>query len=436
MVKLTNDTLKSAMPEPGKRLELRDDQEPGLTFRVTDKGVRSWSIRYRNAAGEHRRKLIGPYPAISLAKARDEARKIKGSVAGGADVVASERLSRAEERRRRLNTLNGLSDAYFDDCALGTHRSNAKAKKPDTIKEERRIYDSLVKKEFGSQPIASITRAEIQAFVSKLSKKVKSNGRIALNVIRQLLAYAVRNGVIETNPAHDIAVQVPDPRDTVLSDSDMKRFWSACKHPSTVEDLQMSLLMGVALRMAAVTLQRGGSIIGMEWSEIDREGRTWLIPAHRMKHGRQHLVPLSDAALELLDEAAEALPKDQQSQYVFPSPRGKGEDKPMDRRAFTRAMKRLTDKLEMDRATPHDLRRTGATNLTSERIGIPRFIVSQVLAHSSDTGGAAAVTGRHYDRNDYLTDKRRALDAWAALLTEIVSGQKRPDNVEQMKKKA
>ncbi|NSZ00534.1 tyrosine-type recombinase/integrase [Agrobacterium tumefaciens] len=436
MVKLTNDTLKSAMPEPGKRLELRDDQEPGLTFRVTDKGVRSWSIRYRNAAGEHRRKLIGPYPAISLAKARDEARKIKGSVAGGADVVATERLTRAEERRRHLNTMNGLSDAYFDDCALGTHRSNAKPKKPDTIKEERRIYDSLVKKEFGSQPIASITRAEIQAFVSKQSRKVKSNGRISLNVIRQLLAYAVRNGVIETNPAHDIAVQVPDARDTVLSDSDMKRFWSACKHPGAVEDLQMSLLMGVALRMAAVTLQRGGSIIGMEWSEIDRAGRTWLIPAHRMKHGRQHLVPLSDAALELLDEAAEALPKDQQSQYVFPSPRGKGEDKPMDRRAFTRAMKRLTDKLEMDRATPHDLRRTGATNLTSERIGIPRFIVSQVLAHSSDTGGAAAVTGRHYDRNDYLSDKRRALDAWAALLTEIVSGQKRPDNVEQMKRKA
>lgn len=75
--------------------------------------------------------------------------------------------------------------------------------------------------------------------------------------------------------------------------------------------------------------------------------------------------------------------------------------------------------LKLPSATPHDLRRTGATNLTSERLGIPRFIVSQVLAHAGDTGGAAAVTGLHYDRNDYLAEKRKALLAWARLLQAI-----------------
>ena len=145
-------------------------------------------------------------------------------------------------------------------------------------------------------------------------------------------------------------------------------------------------------------------------------------------------MPLSDAAIDLLDETTEALSEGVNSQYVFPSPRGKGEDKPMDRRAFSRAMNRLIAKLEMTRSTPHDLRRTGATNLTSERIGIPRFIVSQVLAHSSDTGGAAAVTRRHYDRNDYLSEKRRALDAWAALLIEIVSTKPKVNNVLEMKR--
>lgn len=76
--------------------------------------------------------------------------------------------------------------------------------------------------------------------------------------------------------------------------------------------------------------------------------------------------------------------------------------------------------LELPPATPHDLRRTGATNLTSERAGVPPFLVSQVLGHAGDTGGAAAVTGRHYDLNDYLVEKRRALDAWEELLTAIV----------------
>ena len=431
MAKLTNDMLKNAVPEAGKRLEMRDDQEPGLTFRVTEKGVRSWSIRYRNASGEHRRKLIGPYPSVSLAKAREEARKIKGSVASGSDVVATERLSKTEEKRKRLNTLEGLADAYFEDAALGTHRANAKAKRESTIAEEKRIYEKLVKPEFGKEPIASITHAEIQAFVTKQTKKAKSNGRHCRNILRQMMSYAVRNRIIQFNPAHDIAVVMPAARERVLNDAEMKAFWTACVHPQTVDDLSLSINMGIALRMAAVTLQRGGEVIGMTWAEIDREARTWLIPAERMKGGKAHLVPLSDLAISLLDEAQAVLKTHQQSDFVFASPRSE-DDQPMDRGAFSRAMNRIIKALDLPGATPHDLRRTGATNLTGERVGIPRFIVSQVIAHAGDTGGAAAVTGRHYDRNDYLPEKRRALDAWAALLEEITEGKARASNVISM----
>ncbi len=83
----------------------------------------------------------------------------------------------------------------------------------------------------------------------------------------------------------------------------------------------------------------------------------------------------------------------------------------------------MTNVLRIPDATPHDFRRTGATNITSERIGIPRFIVSRVLNQISDTGGAAAVTGV-YDRNEYLPEKRRALTAWSGLLQEIISESK------------
>lgn len=425
MTKLTNDLLKNSLPEAGKRLELRDDQEPGLTFRVTDKGVRSWSIRYRNAAGEHRRKLIGPFPAISLAKAREEARKIKGTVAGGSDVVAAERLSKAEEKRKRLSTFAGLAEAYFEDAEIGTHRSNAKPKRASTIAEEKRIYEKLVKPEFGEEPLTSITRAEIQTFVTKQTRKASSNGRHCRNIIRQIMSYALRAGLIEANPAHDIAVVQPEARERVITDVELKAIWKACERPQDVDKLAMSSEMGIAIRMAAATLQRGGEVIGMEWREIDRNAKTWLIPAVRMKGKRPHLVPLSALAIELLDEAREKIDG---KRYVFESSRTE-EERPMDRRALSRAMNRVVTALKIDDATPHDLRRTGATNLTSERVGIPRFIVSQVIAHAGDTGGAAAVTGRHYDMNDYLPEKRRALDAWAALLTEIVTGQERADNV-------
>ena len=123
---------------------------------------------------------------------------------------------------------------------------------------------------------------------------------------------------------------------------------------------------------------------------------------------------LGEHPLSLLDEARHTIGGEA---FVFQSPRT---DTHLERRAFTRAMKRITDAIGIANATPHDLRRTGATMMTGEALGIPRFVVSQILAHAGDTGGAAAITGKHYDLNDYLGEKRRGLDAWARALTVMM----------------
>ena len=114
------------------------------------------------------------------------------------------------------------------------------------------------------------------------------------------------------------------------------------------------------------------------------------------------------------------------SGYAFPSPK-KGAH-PIDRHAITHSMAKITARVGLTDARPHDFRRTGSTNITGERIGIPRLIVSRVLDQISDTGGAAAVTGV-YDRNEYLPEKRRALDDWAGLIDQTVTGVDRPRNV-------
>jgi len=182
--------------------------------------------------------------------------------------------------------------------------------------------------------------------------------------------------------------------------------------------------VAIAIRLAAVTLQRRSEVVGIHTREIDRGNRTWSIPGERTKNHRTHMVPLSDLALELVDTALAAVGSE--SGFLFPSPRDR--ERTIQPNALTFAFARLAAHVGIKDARPHDLRRTGATNITSERIGIPRFIVSRVLNQMSDRGGAAAVTGV-YDRNDYLPEKRRALDAWAALLTELVFGQVRPSNV-------
>lgn len=158
--------------------------------------------------------------------------------------------------------------------------------------------------------------------------------------------------------------------------------------------------------------------------KFDRDHRIWVIPGSRTKNHQTHAVPLSDKAIELIDLALTI--RTDESEFVFPSPRN--HDKPIKPAAMTRAFGRMKKALKLGDIRIHDSRRTGATNLTSELLGFPRFTVSKILNHTSDSGGAAAVTGI-YDQNEYLPEKRRALEAWAVLLQGIVSGKKAGDNV-------
>lgn len=433
MVKLTPQILKSAQPEPGKRLELRDDDEPGLIFRVTETGARSWSVRYRTVAGQQRRQQLGAFPAIGLSKARELAKVQKGAVATGKDPVAAKRAEQKREAQKRLRTFDGLADAYFTAAALGLHKPNARRPKgANTMKEERRIYDQLIAKPLGKKSIEDIKRPDIQAFADSQTKIAKSNGRHCRNVLRQLLSYAVWKELLDHNPAHNIGVVEAGKRDRLLKPAEIKSLWGALERPQDIAGLSLSPEMALALQFALVTLQRGGEVVSAAWREIDLDDRVWTIPAARMKARKTHLVPLSQLAVGLLERAQSLIGGEV---YVFQSPRSGDEDPlPLDRHSFSRAMGRVVDKLKIEHATPHDFRRAGVSNMTSERLGIPRFIASQVIAHGSDTGGAAAVTGDHYDMNDYLPEKRRALDAWADLLSTICNGTPMPGNVVPLRK--
>jgi integrase len=141
------------------------------------------------------------------------------------------------------------------------------------------------------------------------------------------------------------------------------------------------------------------------------------------------LVPLPPRAIDLVKEAMilSTPTKGDPEEPVFPSPRDRA--KTMRPDSITHAMVNMIAALGLPHASPHDLRRTGATALTSERIGVAPFVRSQVLAHRSDAGGGAVVSMTHYDVNTYVTEKRRALAAWEDLLLEIVGERCRTLNV-------
>jgi integrase len=160
----------------------------------------------------------------------------------------------------------------------------------------------------------------------------------------------------------------------------------------------------------------------MRADELDLERGVWVIPAERAKNGRAHSVPLPPASVTLLRSALK-LKSRGKSAFVFPSPRDKGASIHPD--ALTRAMGGAMKALGFPLAGPHDLRRTGASRLASERIGVAPFVISQVLNHITDAGGGSATTRRHYNVHLYATEKRRALEAWESLLLETV-GEKLP----------
>ena len=427
----TDAGVRAVKPDPERQIDYPVDGSRGLALRVTPAGAKTWTLRYRTAEGEQRRQTIGPYPEISFADARTAAQIALGAVAGGADPAKAKRAEKAAAKARKLSTLADLVESYFDAAEKGKHRRNAGPKRATTLADERSYFDRFINPRLGNRPIAEVTRAEVQRLIDDIEIKSPAGARITRNVIRQAFNYAITQEAADRNPAALINVKRWTDRERVLDDGELRTIWTACLGSQVIDGLDVAPGTALALRLAMVTLQRGGEVCGIHAREIDLPGRQWIIPGERTKNHKTHAVPLSDLALEILADAfALAMGKrsDQWSGYAFPSPRdGK---KSITRRALSRAMQKLcaNKAVRVSDATPHDFRRTGSTNITGERIGIPRFIVSRVLNQISDTGGASAVTGI-YDRNAYLSEKRRALDAWAALLAEIVEGKGRGENV-------
>jgi integrase len=254
-------------------------------------------------------------------------------------------------------------------------------------------------------------------------------------VIRQVFAFGIAEERVAVNPATGFAPLADEkPRVRVLSDSELALWWTTLaawpgdlRAPSG-DRVTVSRSVRIALQLATLLLQRRNEIAGMALSELNLEQGVWLIPGERMKNGLPHLVPLPPRAVELIGEAL-TLARDGRKDappHVFPSTHRAG---PIHPDSLTHAMRDITQALGLAGITPHDLRRTGSTALTSERIGVSPFIRSQVLGHRSDAGGGSAVSLAHYDANSYASEKRRALEAWENLLLTIAGEREAPDNL-------
>jgi integrase len=228
--------------------------------------------------------------------------------------------------------------------------------------------------------------------------------------------------VVSANPCAGVKAPGQEVRrDRVLIVDEIASLWRALDNP----ELAISKPIRLALKLQLATGQRKGEVVAAEWSEFDFGEKVWTIPAERAKNKLAHRVPLSPLAISILDEIKaanvarqEVVTSDGVPRWLFPSPRT---GRPITGPAIDHAMRGNRETLGTGDATPHDLRRTAASHMTS--IGISRLVVSKILNHAEP--GVTAV----YDRHSYDAEKRAALDVWAARLEEIVSARPECSNV-------
>ncbi|HWK32121.1 MAG TPA: integrase arm-type DNA-binding domain-containing protein [Hyphomicrobium sp.] len=443
--KLTDKAVAAAKALPGKRLELWDTGTPGLCLRVSEGGRKMFLYRYRTIDGRQPRLTLGAYSsAYGLAEARADADRIKVQVRDGEDPAGEKRRERTAARAQPLKTFDDLADAFLTASELGHWKPRKKRKRERTISDERAILKRHARPTLGERRLEEIDRHVIRSLLRDMAgRNIGAQTNRTHAVIRQVFAYGVAEERLKENPAAGIAPVVAEkPRTRVLTDAELKALWAGINNPTGLklppakkgEDgrkLYVGRPMAIALQLAALLLQRRGEIVGMQVDELDLDNGIWTIPAERMKGGVAHVVPLPARAVELIREALRLIPESRKNNApVFPGARDPAKSVRPD--SLTHAMTGLMVALGMKSASPHDLRRTAATAMASERLSVSPFVVSRVLAHRSDAGGGAAVTLAHYNLHDYAPEKRRALEAWEGLLLEIVGEKMRPDNVRQI----
>ena len=378
MAKLTALQVKT-LKTPG-----RHGDGGGLYLIVRPSGAKSWLQRI--AVNGRRRDLgLGRYPVVSLAKAREHAAENLAVVADGRD-------PQLERPRAALPTFRNVAGQYLDTNAPRWRSPRASSIFVNRL--ERYVYPVI-----GDVLIDRISRSDVLSVLTPIWGTKHETGRRVRQQVRAVFAYAMAHGHIEINPAGEVI-------DAALpSMPNLKQHFRSLPYQdvpaalAAVEDSGASLASAGCFRFLVLTAARSGEARAATWDEIDLDAATWTIAGERMKTGREHRVPLSSPALEVLRRMR---PLRDDSGYVFPSAWKPG--RPLSDMTLTKLMRDLG---LSDRATVHGFR-TSFKTWCMEQTETPWAVGEAALAHTIGNSVEAA-----YARTD-LFDKRRGLmQQWA-----------------------
>jgi integrase len=425
-IQLTDRSLKALRPAPdGQRAVVWDALVPGMAVRVSGKGKRSfYAVKRRTGQPQPSWVLLGAYPIMTLAEARAKAREALLALAEGHDPACqaeAERRAREEaERRREASTFGAIAEDFIRRHATPLRSG----------KETAGIIRRELVPAWGSRPIADITRRDVIKLVEGIfdrggdkpppGSRRKAGGpyaaRHALSAARKLFNWAVGRDLLATSPCDRVKAGelhgAPEARDRVLTDGELRAVWAAAE--------ATPYPYGPLVQMLILTGQRRDEVAGARWGEVDLRRALLTIGAERMKAKAGHAVPLTPAAVAIL----EGLPRFAAGDFVFSGQTGA---RPFS--GFSKAKVRL-DRFAGGIApyTLHDLRRTVRTRLA--QLGVTPFIGELVICHTQK--GVHAV----YDLHRYTDEKREALERWERGLLAILAPEPAAPNIVPMPARA
>jgi integrase len=364
-----------------------DLKQKGLALRVSETH-RSYLAIY-SRLGRARWLTIGDARAIDLAVARKQARAVMNAVAEGRDPAAERKAE------RMAGTFEELAQRYRDEWAIKRNKS---------WKQGRTLVERYVLPRWAKLRPAQITRADVRALLATVEAPILQNQILAS--ASAIFTWAVKMEIVAANPCAKVDRNKTTSRERVLSDSELPLFWSEFDKAGTA---------GSALKLLLLCGQRPGEIAHLHRAHIvdgwwEQPGAPDVeLPWPGTKNGASHRVWLSSPTQDLIANGGTG--------FVFARSRGK----PILISSLNKLMREICATLKVERATPHDLRRTFCSRVTGLNFG--KDAMNRVTNHKE--GGIASV----YDRHGYSEENRRIMESVASHIMALAEGKQLAANV-------
>lgn len=368
----------------------------GLALQVTSTGTRSWILR-KMIAGKRRDMGLGAYPDVTLAMARERARKELDAIFEGRDPAQERRDARKARAAANLRrkTFAQCVDAFLDSF-------EAEWRNPKHRQQWFNTLDTYANPIIGDMDVSAIEKADVLAVLEPIWKTKTETASRVRGRIERVLSWATERGFRHgLNPARwkdNLENLLAKPKKiskpghhAALPYRDIGQFMVDLRTQAGVAAL--------ALEFTILTAARTGETLLAQWGEFDLTEKVWIVPAERMKAGREHRVPLSDTVVDLL----ESLPCE--GDLVFPGMKGR----PLSNMSMAAVLKRMG----RDGVTVHGFRST-FRDWAAEKTAYPSEVVEMALAHAIGDKTEAA-----YRRGDLFEKRRRLMDEWAATVNTV-----------------